>query len=79
MHFSFAIAAIWKEYSGRFVDIVMESGGFVTYIEITSTSGSQMVLKATTKEFGGGICWYLDSESVKRFNTNMSQFEVNAP
>lgn len=79
MHFSFAIVAIWEEYGGKFVDIVMESGGFVTYIEITSTSGSQTVLKATTKEFGDGICWYLDNESVKRFYTNMSQFELSAP
>lgn len=66
-------------YSGKFVNSAMESGVSVTYIEITSTSGSQMVLKATTKEFSGGICWYLDNESVKRFYTNMSQFEVNAP
>lgn len=79
MHFSFAIVAIWKEYGGKFVDIIMESGGFVTYIEITSTSRSQTVLKATTKEFGDGICWYLDNESVKRFYTNMSQFELSAP
>ncbi|XP_052700582.1 inter-alpha-trypsin inhibitor heavy chain H3-like isoform X3 [Crassostrea angulata] len=73
------VLAIWKEYGGKFVDIIMESGGFVTYIEITSTSGSQTVLKATTKEFGDGICWYLDNESVKRFYTNMSQFELSAP
>lgn len=70
---------MWKKYSGKFVDIVIESGDFVTYIEITSTSGSQMVLKATIKEFGDGICWYLDDESLKRFYTNMSKFEVNAP
>nr|XP_034326642.1 inter-alpha-trypsin inhibitor heavy chain H3 isoform X3 [Crassostrea gigas] len=73
------VLAIWKEYGGKFVDIIMESGGFVTYIEITSTSRSQTVLKATTKEFGDGICWYLDNESVKRFYTNMSQFELSAP
>lgn len=37
--FFFIIVVIWKEYGGKFVDIIMEFGGFVIYIEIILMSG----------------------------------------
>ncbi|XP_061166914.1 inter-alpha-trypsin inhibitor heavy chain H4-like [Saccostrea echinata] len=70
------ILSIFKDYSGKLVDIMMESGEFVSYVNLEQTNGQQTSLRAITKEFGDGVCWYLDNETIKRFYTNMSQFEV---
>ncbi|XP_062581867.1 inter-alpha-trypsin inhibitor heavy chain H3-like [Saccostrea cucullata] len=69
-------AAIFSDYSGKLVDIVMKSGEFVAYVDLVKTNGQQTSLGAITKEFGDGVCWYLDSETIKKFYTNMSQFQV---
>ncbi|XP_078314331.1 inter-alpha-trypsin inhibitor heavy chain H4-like [Crassostrea virginica] len=72
------ILALFKDYSGTLVDILIESGEFVAYVNIESSSGALTVLKATTKEFGDGICYYLDSGTLQQFYTNISQFEVTS-
>nr|XP_022330397.1 inter-alpha-trypsin inhibitor heavy chain H4-like isoform X1 [Crassostrea virginica] len=72
------ILALFKDYSGNLVDILIESGEFVAYVNIESSSGTLTVLKATTKEFDDGICYYLDNETLQQFYTNISQFEVTS-
>nr|XP_022331449.1 inter-alpha-trypsin inhibitor heavy chain H4-like [Crassostrea virginica] len=72
------ILALFKDYSGNLVDILIESGEFAAYVNIESSSGTLTVLRATTKEFGDGICYYLDSETLQQFYTNISQFEMTS-
>ena len=60
------------------MDILIESGEFAAYVNIESSSGTLTALRATTKEFGDGICYYLDSETLQQFYTNISQFEVTS-
>ncbi|XP_061168934.1 inter-alpha-trypsin inhibitor heavy chain H4-like [Saccostrea echinata] len=73
------ILSIFKDYSGKLVAMVMESGEFVTYFDLKQTTGHRISLKAITKEFGDGICWYLDNETIKKFYTKVSQFLVTIP
>ncbi|XP_061166903.1 inter-alpha-trypsin inhibitor heavy chain H4-like [Saccostrea echinata] len=73
------ILSIFKDYSGKLVAMVMESGEFVTYFDLKQTTGHRISLKAITKEFGDGICWYLDNETIKKFYTKISQFLVTIP
>ncbi|XP_062574336.1 inter-alpha-trypsin inhibitor heavy chain H3-like [Saccostrea cucullata] len=70
------ILSIFSDYSGKLVDKVMESGEFAAYVDLVQTNGQQTSLRAITKKFGDGVCWYLDSETIKKFYTNMSQFQV---
>ncbi|XP_062579365.1 inter-alpha-trypsin inhibitor heavy chain H4-like isoform X2 [Saccostrea cucullata] len=73
------ILSIFQDYNGKLVAMVMESGEFVSYLDLKPTIGDNVSLKAITKEFGDGVCWYLDKESLTRFYTDVSQFEVTIP
>jgi hypothetical protein len=71
------IIALFKNYNGKLVDIGMESGEFAAYIDLQPSKGPKQSVRGITKEFGDGICWYLDKKTIQHFYTNMSQFFVN--